>query len=110
MSLGSNDADLANDTIDFDVTVANSVSIHENEIEGLNIYPNPAKDFVTVELADANNDGQVEILNLLGQVVLTQSLIEGTSSSINITNLKAAVYLIKVTSNGKSSTRKIVIH
>ena len=106
---GSNDADISNDTINFDVTVANSVSIQENEIEGLNIYPNPASDFVTIELTDANNEGQVEILNLLGQVVLTQPLNKDISSRINITNLDAAVYLIKVTSNGKTSTRKIVI-
>ena len=106
---GSTDADLSNDEINFDVTVLQSIGIQENEIDGLKIYPNPANDFITVEMNEVSENGQVEILNLLGQVVATHSLDAGSTSRINTSNLKAAVYLVKVTSNGKTSTRKITI-
>jgi hypothetical protein len=106
---GSVDADLSNDYINFDVTVLNSIGIQENEVDGLKIYPNPAKDFITVEIDDYNSQVQVEVLNLLGQVVLTQSIDSELSNRINTSNLDAAVYLVKVSSNGKTSTRKVTI-
>ena len=106
---GSTDADLSNDEINFDVTVLQSIGIQENEIDGLKIYPNPANDFITVEMNEANNTAEVEILNLIGQVVLRQSIDASTSSRINTSSLKAAVYLVKVSSNRKVSTRKVSI-
>ena len=106
---GSVDADLSNDYINFDVTVLNSIGIQEIEVDGLKIYPNPAKDFITVEIDDYNSQVQVEVLNLLGQVVLTQSIDSELSNRINTSNLDAAVYLVKVSSNGKTSTRKVAI-
>jgi hypothetical protein len=106
---GSVDADLSNDYINFDVTVLNSIGIQEIEVDGLKIYPNPAKDFITVEIDDYNSQVQVEVLNLLGQVVLTQSIDSELSNRINTSNLDAAVYLVKVSSNGKTSTRKVTI-
>ncbi len=106
---GSVDADLTNDTINFDVTVAQTVGIQENDIAGLNIYPNPANDHITIEMAEANGEGTVEVLNLLGQVVWTQSLDANTTTRVNTTSLDASVYLFKITSNGKTSTHKISI-
>lgn len=106
---GSNDADLTNDTINFDVTVANSVGIQENEIDGLTIYPNPAGDFLSVEMDQTFKKGKIEVLNTLGQVVLTNSIEAGTANRLNTSALKSGTYLIKVTSDDKTSTRKVSI-
>lgn len=106
---GSTDADLSNDEINFDVTVLQTIGIQENEIKGLKIYPNPANDFISVEMDQTFEKGKIEILNLLGQVVLTNSIEAGTATRLNTSALKSGTYLIKVTSDDKTSTRKVSI-
>lgn len=107
---GSPDFDTANDTITFNVTVANTVSINENEIDGLNIYPNPANDFVVVELENGFDEIDVRVMNLLGQEVMHETYNDASQNiRLNTTKLKPAVYLVKVTTDGKTSTRRISI-
>ncbi len=76
-----------------------------DEISGINIYPNPATSFVTVELQSASSQ-QVEInlLNMLGQIVYvskTNTASGITRLNINSETLPRGVYLLQVkTANG----------
>ncbi len=66
----------------------------------LEIYPNPASDKVTIR---TTGTGTIEIVNNLGQVLITQPAV-GTNE-INISKLAMGVYTVKF--NGVS--QKLVI-
>jgi Secretion system C-terminal sorting domain len=87
------------------VTPAAPLSIKENTISGLKIYPNPANTnlFIT---SDNNEVKEVTVVNVLGKVVLNTKV---TNSPINVSSLTSGVYMVKVTEAGKTATRKLVI-
>ncbi|MBO6118638.1 MAG: leucine-rich repeat protein [Bacteroidales bacterium] len=76
---------------------------HDSGIDGitetvsLNIYPNPAKDKVTLDIGHLILDGDkvITIINNAGQVVY-KSDIQSQQLDINIKDFKAGIYYIKV--------------
>ncbi|MBW4359426.1 T9SS type A sorting domain-containing protein [Flavobacterium taihuense] len=81
--------------------------IQENtSIEGLNLYPNPVttgKVYIT-----SKNDLEKEIIifDVLGKKVL-QTMI--TTKELNVSNLSPGVYIIKITEENATSSRKLII-
>jgi len=73
-------------------------------IEEVSIYPNPAKDLISVALRDVKMKTYT-ITNLLGQTVLRGQL---CNKPINISMLKQGVYLIKFNSDKKQIIRRFI--
>lgn len=76
------------------------------------IYPNPAKDNITVKLSNAsNNNCAIEIYNLTGQLVRTANL--GTASAIenkvSLSGLGSGLYIVKTQLGDKVSSRRLII-
>ena len=73
-------------------TVTLTVSVEENNEIAFVMYPNPAKDFVTIESA---MDAVVKIYSVNGQMLSQQNISEGIST-IDLSNLNAGMYFISV--------------
>lgn len=83
-----------------------NLSASSNTLTNVSIYPNPTNTgLVTIETA-SNEAAAVEVYNLLGKQVISQTL---TNSTLNVANLSSGVYLVKVSVEGKSATKKLVI-
>ena len=83
-----------------------TLGVAKNEIEGLNIFPNPANDVINIQSASVKI-ASVEIYSLLGQRVLAQN--ELKNNQINVASLSRGMYLLKISAEGKSVTKKIII-
>jgi len=81
-----------------------SASNKENNIEGLNIFPNPANDVLNIT-SNSAADKNVQLFDLTGKKVLDIT----TVSTVNVSTLKAGIYVAKITEAGKTATRKVVI-
>jgi hypothetical protein len=68
------------------------------------MYPNPVSSFLTVQLKDKNMTSYA-ITNLMGQKVIIGQL---SSTSINVSQLEAGVYIIEFSSDKKSLSRKFI--
>ncbi len=77
----------------------------ENNISGLNIYPNPANDFLHI-ITSANGVKTVTIYDVVGKQVLNTTT---ANEVINVSSLNAGIYMVKITEEGKTATRKLVI-
>ena len=80
-------------------------SVGENNEKAFNIYPNPTNGNITVCGESIN---MVEVYNICGQKVLS---IDTNSSSVNVnmSELTAGVYMVKVVdNNGNSTVNKVV--
>jgi hypothetical protein len=75
-------------------------------VEGLNLYPNPVttgKIFIT-----SKNDLEKEIIifDVLGKKVLQTRI---STKELNISNLVPGVYIIKITEEEATSSRKLIV-
>jgi len=80
------------------------------ESEGLNIYPNPAKNEVFIGLpADDDKAGVIEMFDLYGKRVMIQPLQASTRNRIELSGLSAGVYLLQVRTAKASYFGKFVM-
>lgn len=83
--------------------------INEIEAGGLLIYPNPARDVVTVLLKNQAHLEQVEIFNMVGQKILHQKSIRQIRFDFEVKDWPPGIYLIRlVTADGIASSKFIV--
>jgi hypothetical protein len=83
-----------------------TLGVNQNSISGLNVYPNPVTNGTLYINTDANAERTVSVFDVLGKQVLK---VTTSNSAINVANLNAGVYIVKVTEEGKTATRKLVI-
>jgi hypothetical protein len=77
-----------------------------DNINGLSMYPNPLSGNTLFLTSTANAPMSVQIFDLLGKEVVKADVVNNT---INVSSLNAGVYMVKVTEEGKTATRKLVI-
>lgn len=88
-------------------TVVNPSPLQEYNLS-YHIFPNPAKEFVLVEMTDTQTV-ILKIYSLAGQMVL-QEMVKGSGKKINISNLKQGLYIYKIVDDkGKLITGKLII-
>lgn len=75
-------------------------------LTGVSIFPNPAKDGLTIQLP-AETTGVIELYNVTGALIYSE-LIQSSSTVINMTNKSSGLYFIRlITSKGIASERII---
>ena len=77
-----------------------------NVIVGLKIYPNPSKNGIVFIETAANAERTIVFYDVLGKKVFNTTTSE---TSVNVNNLRQGVYIVKITEEGKTATRKLVI-
>ncbi len=88
-------------TVSFNFSV---LSVIENQLDELAIYPNPAKSEITIQGLE-NNLTQIEFFNIVGQRILTLS---NNFRTIDISSLQSGVYFAKLYTNIGVSTLKLI--
>lgn len=80
----------------------------ENTLDKVQIYPNPVtsgKIYINVE---TNTTKSIELYDMLGKRILSTEM-NGYQKELNVANLKAGVYILKLSEKNNNITRKIVI-
>jgi Secretion system C-terminal sorting domain len=68
-------------------------------------YPNPVID--VLNLSYSKNIDKVQVLNLVGQEVLTKS-VNATDAKVDMSNLASGTYLVRVSSENQVKTLKVI--
>ncbi len=84
------------------------LSIAKNSIEGFATYPNPVTNNRFTITSSNSDKKEVVIFNVIGKKVLSSSF-NGVKSTIDVSAVSAGIYILKVTENGKTATKKLVI-
>jgi Secretion system C-terminal sorting domain len=97
----------AADTATVTVDVIDCASIGENTM-GLNVYPNPVQDVLTINLSNVSASATVQLFDLQGSFVSAPIAINSTSVNVNMADYADGVYILKVTSNGATEEVRVV--
>lgn len=87
--------------------VTSSVGIKENTLNVVSIFPNPSNGVVTLNAIEANSS--VEVYNIIGENVFTKSVLVKGSNTLDLSNLAAGSYIVKVKTGNEVATKRIVI-
>ncbi|PHX62426.1 MAG: hypothetical protein CK517_00305 [Flavobacteriales bacterium] len=101
-----NGATVSFDNISFSSPGASVLSSSSfSQIDGLKMYPNPAKNNLFIETA-LNSDINVSIIDVLGKEVINSKV---SNNAVNISGLNPGMYIVKISEEGKTSTKKLII-
>lgn len=80
-----------------------STNILENELNRLNVFPNPFSNFIQINLIQASS---IRIFNITGELLLIKK--NFNQSTFNTSTLPKGIYILEV-SNSNGTTRKKII-
>ncbi|WP_348797480.1 T9SS type A sorting domain-containing protein [Flavobacterium adhaerens] len=75
-------------------------------IEGLNLYPNPVTNGKVYITSKKELEKEIIIFDVLGKKVLQTKI---ASKELNVSNLSPGVYIIKITEEEATSSRKLIV-
>jgi hypothetical protein len=85
------------------------VGILENDFEAeFLLYPNPASDYLKVDFGIAFNNGDLKIMNGIGQIVYTET-VNASQTVINTAELANGVYHVVFNVNNGRAVKRLVI-
>jgi uncharacterized delta-60 repeat protein len=70
------------------------------------LYPNPVKDFITIETNSLDN-AKLNVFGVTGQIIFSKE-IKATSTKINISNFPIGVYIFQVSNDTGTVMKKII--
>lgn len=80
-----------------------ALSTNQDTISGLKIFASHKMLYVT---SDSSSDKNVVVYDLLGKIVVNETI---ATQAINVSHLATGAYIVKVTEDGKTATKKLVI-
>lgn len=84
----------------------NTLSVKNNQIEGFSMYPNPTSlGYVNVS-SKSNSELSVSVFDVLGKQVINETIVK---KQLNVSNLKSGIYVMKVSQDDATVTKKLVI-
>lgn len=88
------------------VIVDEELSTIENETNAFMIYPNPVTNWLTINLGN-QTDANITIHDVNGKLVLEQN-IEANIQATDVSQLQSGMYLITISSNEKTITKRFI--
>ncbi len=75
------------------------------------IYPNPATNVINVDLAQSSAEAaQISIIDMYGKVIRQHNSINEYNVALDIADLTAGIYLVKVENGGETTVEKVVVN
>jgi hypothetical protein len=74
-----------------------------------NLFPNPAHNQLNIESSQATNEKlDIEVTDVFGKIVLSESYKNSNKASVNITDLTPGIYFAKITGDKGQSIKKFI--
>lgn len=92
----------------YDITTG-VVELNSEKVNIFSLYPNPAKDVLTVDLSEElTKSSRMFIVNINGQIVKEARLQKGVNA-INTSEMSKGIYLVTVSTGTQFYTQKLII-
>ncbi len=100
---------VTNQPIPSGTTTLTTNSFGNSDFE-ITIAPNPASEFIAIQTQMAEKDMNVELIDVLGKVIKTSKILQGSTLCILETDtIYNGTYFVKISNGINSQTRKVII-
>ena len=87
-----------------------SSSISENEYNAFEIYPHPVRDLLNIDnVSKKFHNSTITIMNILGEVVLSDYLADQNSIQLDLSIYKSGLYQLNVSNDHQSVSKLILV-
>lgn len=100
-------AESPQDSVDIVFNQSAGVKKVLNPTTNVDVYPNPANDYLTISLPTNAQEGTVKINDVLGKVVFEEKI--SANKKLNTEDFKNGVYILSFQSNGNTYTKRFVV-
>lgn len=109
VNVSNSDFNSTGDFIHLKQSSANLLSTESFVFNDLKLYPNPSSsDYFNIELPSGlQNNTDLVVFDIAGKRIFSQTLNE-LENSVNVAQWQAGVYLVKLTSNSSSITKRFI--
>jgi len=87
------------------VVEENILSVDDNTLTNVSLFPNPSTGGTVTISSKIAGDMDVTVFDILGKQVINTT----TAGDINVSSLKAGVYMVQVSQEGATATKKLVV-
>lgn len=85
--------------------IENALSTEEFGAVSFSMYPNPTNGSTVTISSASNSIKEVKVYSIIGKQVINTTI----TNTLNVADLKSGIYVVQITENGKSATKKLVI-
>ena len=95
----------------FQTEFVETLSVENFEAVNFTIYPNPAKDEVTIQLVNSSfGIGKINVLDIQGKMILKDIKFQDQTSTLDISNLESGLYFVELTIGNESTVQKLIVN
>ena len=94
------------------MVVNSTIGMEEQVVQTMRAYPNPSDGLVSIQMTGSALDGQLEVVNGLGQVVETVSVSKDSglhTERLMLRHLAKGVYQVRLVTNEGSESVRLVL-
>lgn len=92
----------------FDVKRAVGIEVEYDEI--FSVYPNPASDRLNIQTSADIRNFKAELYNINGQRIIVKDFSNTNTAEFDISYLPEGIYLLRLSWNGNTTNKKIIIN
>lgn len=100
---------IANGDIFFDFPIIKEVTSIEDELPGFNYYPNPTQGIINFSGEIPGVPKAIKMYDMNGNEVFDQKLSQGRMEPVDITGLKSGLYLLRIITDQRRYTLKVLV-
>jgi len=107
--VAGNGGTVTNTQVVFNTKVIGGVlAVNDARLLQFTMYPNPSDNYVTLQLPSGTNKANVKIFDYLGKTLIQKNL-NNTNNNLDVSNLSAGIYFVRIQSDIKVGTKKLVV-
>jgi uncharacterized repeat protein (TIGR03803 family) len=91
-----------------EITWVNGIADNGTSQLNMDVYPNPAKEQITIAVDQQISDATLKLITLTGQVVMEKTKLSGNKFAFNIADLASGAYFVELTTKGSVSRMKLI--
>jgi hypothetical protein len=97
---------------DYSLNVINDLSIEDNELDNLSVYPNPNNGTFTIGFnSRSGEDISIEVFDIRGRAIYTKTFNSTNrfNEVIQLSSAQSGVYLLNISDGSYKTTKKIIV-
>ncbi|MFK5889771.1 MAG: T9SS type A sorting domain-containing protein [Flavobacteriaceae bacterium] len=108
-SVTGNGGSVTNTEVVFNTkTIGGVLAVNNARLLQFSMYPNPSDNYVTLQLPSGTNKANVKIFDYLGKTLIQKNL-NSSNNNLDVSNLSAGIYFVRIQTDSKVGTKKLVV-